>query len=312
MLLLLFAAFSCKKKEEETTKPSLSGLVLDSDHTTFMGVGKTVHVTPDVSGLVSSDKNSFPEKIGIYFVLSTDNTKRDTTTTDVKVKNPTKEFTLEEPGNYTLFCYAFGGDDFYNATASLSFVVVDPETALTGLPELPTVEVAGNKFLTVELEGKTWMANNLYGTNSGSYYQDSEILASVFGQYYTWSEAQISCPDGWHLPTAEEFDDCLGVTAGEAMVNAQFVEKDLWSYWPEVPITNLTRFCALPFGYRDFTLEDAPEDGYKEYACFWTADEDEEDNSLGVFRYIYQKENSIQRGLGDKETLAMSVRCVKD
>ena len=76
--------------------------------------------------------------------------------------------------------------------------------------------------------------------------------------------------------------------------------------------TNKFQFCALPFGFLDFTLEDAPENGYKEYACFWTADEDEEDNSLGVFRYIYQKDNSIQRGLGDKETLALSVRCVKD
>ena len=311
MLLLLFAAFSCKKKEEETTKPSLSGLVLDSDHSTFMGEGRTVHVTPDVTNLISSDSKQYPEKIGIYFVLN-NSSERDTTTRDVKVSNPTKEITLGEPGNYTLYCYAFGGDDFYNASATISFIVVDPETALTGLPDLPTVEIAGSTFRTVELEGKTWMANNLYGTNSGSYYQESEILASVFGQYYTWEEAQISCPAGWHLPTAEEFDNCVGAAAGDVMVNAQFVEKDLWSYWPEVPITNKCQFCALPFGFLDFTLEDAPENGYKEYACLWTADEDEEDNSLGVFRYIYQKDNSIQRGLGDKQTLALSVRCVKD
>jgi uncharacterized protein (TIGR02145 family) len=310
LLLLVVSAFSCKKKEEDTTKPTLSGLVLDSDYSPFMGEGQTIHVTPDVSNLVSSDSKTFPEKIGIYFVLSS-STQRDTTTRDVDISNPTYEVKLEEAGNYTLYCYAFGGDDFYNASATLSFVVVNPATALTGLPELPTVEIAGNKFPTVELDGKTWLACNLYGTNSGSYYQNSEILASVFGQYYTWTEAQAACPAGWHLPTAEEFDKCLDMAAGDAMVNAQFVEKDLWNYWPEVPITNKAKFCALPFGYRDFTLENTPEDGYKEYACFWTADENEKTN-LGVFRYIYEKQNLFQEGEGDKNTLAMSVRCVKD
>ncbi len=95
------------------------------------------------------------------------------------------------------------------------------------------------------------------------------------------------------------------------MVNAQFVDKSMWTYWPEVPITNSLKFCALPVGFLDFTLDGVPEDGYKQYACFWTADENEETN-LGVFRYIYEKENVIRKGVGDKETLAMSVRCVRD
>jgi len=309
LLLLLITAFSCKKKEDDTTKPTLSGLVLDSDHTTFMGVGVTLHVTPDVSGLVSSDGKAIPETIGIYFVLN-GSSDRDTTTTNVKLSNPTYEFTTAEPGNFVLYCYAFGGDSHYNASATLSFTVVDPASALTGLPDLPAVQIAGNTFLTVELGGKTWMANNLFGTNSGSYFQNSEILASVFGQYYTWTEAQTACPAGWHLPSGEDFDKCIGNVAGDAMVNAQFVEKDMWPYWPQVPITNKIQFCALPVGYRDFTLESTPEDGYKSYACFWTTDDNEE--NLGEFRYIYEKENSIQVGHGDKNTLAMSVRCVRD
>jgi uncharacterized protein (TIGR02145 family) len=309
LLLLLITAFSCKKKEEDTTKPTLSGLVLNSDHTTFMGMGVTVHVTPDVTNLVSSDKKTFPETIGIYFVLN-GTSDRDTTTTNVDVSNPTYEITLDEPGNYVLYCYAFGGDKFYNASATLNFTVVDPASALTGLPDLPVVQIAGNSFLTVELEGKTWMANNLYGTNSGTYFQNSEILASVFGQYYTWTEAQTACPAGWHLPSAEDFDKCLGDVAGDAMVDAKFVEKVMWPYWPQVPITNKKQFCAIPVGYRDFTLEKTPEDGYQSYACFWTSDDNEED--LGEFRYIYQKENAIQAGHGDKHTLALSVRCVRD
>ena len=306
LLLLVFLAFSCKKKNEETTTPSLTGLTLDSDYSNFMGIGTTIHATPDASNIVSSDK-TFPEKIGIYFILNSG--QRDTTTKDVKVSNPVYEVELNVPGNYTLYCYAYGGSNFYSASASISFTVVDPATAITGLPELPSVEIADNTFLTVELEGKTWMANNLFGTNSGLYYQDSEILASLFGQYYTWNEAQSACPAGWHLPSGEEFDQCLGTVAGDVMVKAQFVENDLWAYWPEVPITNSRQFCALPFGYLDLTLEAGPEDGYKQYACFWTSDQKED---MGIYRYIYEKENVIREGQGDKNTLALSVRCVKD
>lgn len=309
LLLLVVSAFSCKKKDDTTTTPSLSGLVIDSDNTTFMGIGTTITVKADVSNIVCSDETKFPETIGIYYVLNSG--QRDTTTKDVKVSNPPYEVELNVPGTYTLYCYAYGGSDFYNASTNISFTVVDPETALSGLPELPTVKIAGSTFSLVELQGKTWMANNLYGTNSGAYYEDSEILASIFGQYYTWTEAQGACPNGWHLPSAEEFDQCVGNVAGDAMVNAQFVDKNMWTYWPEVPITNSLKFCALPVGFLDFTLEGVPEDGYKQYACFWTADENEETN-LGVFRYIYEQENEIKKGLGDKETLAMSVRCVRD
>lgn len=306
--LLTVAVISCKKDDDDTTKPTLSGLVLESDHTTFMGEGTEIHVKANIDDLVSSDGKTFPETIGIYFVLNSGD--RDTTTRDAKKSNPTKTFKLDEAGNYTVYCYAYGGSEFYNASASVSFVVVNPQTALSGLPELPTVEIGGKTFRTAEIGGKTWMANNLFGTESGSNYQNSPILSSLFGQYYTWTEAQTACPAGWHLPSAQEFDDCLGNIAGSLMVNAQFVDVDMWNYWPQVPITNASKFCAIPVGYRDFTLEKTPEDGYKQYACFWTSSCD--DNNMGEFRYIYEQNNTVMKGKADINTFATSVRCVKN
>ena len=307
-ILFLFAVaiVSCKK-EEEKTKPSLSGLTIISDHDTFMGEGTEVHLKADVSDLYTSDtKYDVPDVIGIYYSY---NGVRDTVTTDVKKSNPEYTITVGEAGNYSVFCYAYAGDDFYNASASVSFTAVDPETSLTGLPELPTVEIGGYKFLTAEIGGKTWLANNFYGTKEGTDYQDSEILSSLFGKYYTWEEAQTVCPQGWHLPSAEEFDECLGTVSGDLMVNAQFVSKNMWNYWPQVVITTDPKFCALPVGYRDFTYEDVPEHGYKQYACFWTSDEDED---KGEFRSIFEQESTVQKSQGDKKTLALSVRCVKD
>ena len=230
LFLSAVAIVSCKK-EEETTKPSLSGLTIISDHDTFMGEGTEVHLKADVSDLYTSDtKYDVPDVIGIYYSY---NGVRDTVTTDVKKSNPEYTITVGEAREYSVFCYAYAGDDFYNASASVSFTVVNPETSLTGLPELPTVEIGGYKFLTAEIGGKTWLANNFYGTKEGTDYQDSEILSSLFGKYYTWEEAQTVCPQGWHLPSAEEFDECLGTVSGELMVNAQFVSKDMWNYWPK-------------------------------------------------------------------------------
>lgn len=304
LLLMVVAAVSCKKKSEETT-PSLSGLSIISDYDNFMGEGCTVTARADVSGLVASD-GSTPEKVGIYFYFGD---VRDTVTRDVKVSNPSFSVTIDEAGTHTLLCYAFAGDKYYNTSASISFTVLNPETAITGRPDQPYVEVAGNKFYTTEIEGKTWMTNNLYGTNSGRYYQDSEILASVFGQYYSWEEAQGACPNGWHLPTEEEFDSCLGEVSGDLMVNAKFVDREMWSYWPDVKITNKFEFNALPVGYLDYTLEDVPETGYLEYACFWTQGEEDD---FGLFRYIFEEYDTVQQGKGDKNTLYLSVRCVKD
>ena len=198
---------------------------------------------------------------------------------------------------------------YYNASTSISITALNPKTALTGLPELTSEEIDGNKFYTIDLNGTTWMANNLYGTESGTNYQDSEILTTVFGKYYSWTEAQTACPEGWHLPSGAEFDQCLGTNAGSLMVDASFVNTTMWSYWPQVKITNSTQFCAIPVGYRDFTNEDAPENGFKKFACFWTSDQQED---RGVFRSIFEEDVDVQKSQGDKETLAMSVRCVKD
>lgn len=311
-ILLLFAiqAISCKKKEDTTSTPSLVGLDLDGEYRNFMGENTDIWVQADVSDLYVSNNTELPDKIGIYYTVSNKTGVRDTVTRDVMVSNPRYTVHFEEAGNYIIQCFAFGGESVYNASTSISITVVNPETALTGMPEdLPTVDIEGNTFYTTTVEGKTWLANNLYGTETGRKYQNAEVLSAVFGNYYTWTEAQTACPEGWHLPTSAEFDESLGLDPGALMVDASFVDVKMWSYWPQVTITNKTKFCAIPVGYLDMNNEDQPETAYKKFACFWTQDQE---GDRGVFRAIHEQGEIVQKSLGDKNTLALSVRCVKD
>lgn len=305
LVLVTLVTVGCKKDDDDTTKPTLSGLELTSNCEAYMGVGCNIEVKADISNLVSDD-DTFPDAIGLYWSLN--GTKRDTLTLDAKVKNPAYTATIDKAGEYTLICYAFN-EDYYSSSASLTFTVLDPSTAITGLNGEASTQIGSQYYHTLTAGNKLWMGNNLYDTATGTNYQDSEILSPLFGKYYSWEEAQTACPSGWHLPSGADFDQCLGSGAGALMANVSFVEKEMWPYWPNVKITNTLDFNAMPVGYRDFTRNSSPEGGFKEYACFWTSDQQD---GLGEYRYIFAQNDTVLKGQGSKTSLAMSVRCIQD
>ena len=81
-------------------------------------------------------------------------------------------------------------------------------------------------------DGKTWMKQNLAydgedpDNKVGAPFQDSEAMSDVFGRFYTWEEAlgiepgetpaggnvQGICPDGWHIPSDEEWTALANAT----------------------------------------------------------------------------------------------------
>lgn len=302
------ALLSCKKKEEETNRPSLSGFSINTA-IPFMREGGSQTFRLDLSRLTTSDKST-PGPLGVAWQIT--GSTRDTLTRDVKASNPPYTVTPDKVGNYTVSCYIFSMDEeYYSTSVATSFSVIDPDTALTG-QEVDQLIVIGDKsYCAFEAGGLTWMGQNLYGTSAGKDYKDCEVVSDVFGRYYTWEEAQTACPDGWRLPTAQEFDSILGTVAGDLMVDAKFQDTTMWSYWPQVKITNAHKFNAIPTGYMDLSTEDAMF-GYMDYACWWTADEMEDEREWGIYRYIYEDEPNILKGKGSKSSLALNVRCVKE
>lgn len=296
----------CKKKEEETTKPSIGGIKL-TDPDPFVRAGDRLTFKVDASNLYTTDQTD-PGTLGMYWSLN--GTVKDTLSRDISKSLPQINVIPDEIGSYTVtvFIYALNGN-YYTGSKTASFQAIDPDTALQGLEGDENVNIDGNLYRSTLEGGLTWIANNLYGTPDGRDYRGCEVVSKLFGQYYTWEEARTACPQGWRLPTAAEFDQALGSAAGELMVNASFMGEDMWPYWPQVTISNKRLFNAIPTGYMDLTTEQEVF-GYKQYACWWTADQTA-DGELGVFRYIFENQPGVNKGEGSKTSLALNVRCVK-
>ena len=64
-----------------------------------------------------------------------------------------------------------------------------------------------------------------------TYCKAHETSCKNYGKFYTWNEANVVCPTGWHLPTAEEIDDFMNspnpyvIYAGECFSREISFEK---------------------------------------------------------------------------------------
>ena len=165
----------------------------------------------------------------------------------------------------------------------------------------------GRIYNTVNIEGQIWMAENVNYEISNSYcYEDDSDNCQKYGRLYTWDAAQSVCPDGFHLPTLDEWKILIRNVGGEDLAGHLLKSSSGWHDDYTGNGSNAFGFKALPGGFRNsegeyFDLSD--------YASFWTVSEADSQN--GYYVSISYEDALAELDKSDKH-YAQSVRCVEN
>lgn len=184
---------------------------------------------------------------------------------------------------------------------------------LDNLNYLPSISPIGWSWLS----GKFYYVYGYEGTNVETARNTGK------GVLYNWSAAQTACPEGWHLPSDDEWktlESYLSMLPEEIDIlgwrNAENVGdkmKSAFGWQEDGNGTNCSSFNVLPEGANTFRLSPggAPYAGESwgmgNNAYFWTST----GSHLGYFRNLEFKHSGVNRNV-DRKSSGYSVRCVKD
>lgn len=187
------------------------------------------------------------------------------------------------------------------AIAALTFL-------LSACSESFTDSRDGQSYGVVKIGEQTWMAENLNFERAGSFCPEGDSRnCKRLGRLYSWSEARSVCPEGWRLPTKEDFESLVAAQSSlQSRAGAALKAKDGW--FKKGNGSDALGFRALPAGYRS---ADGKFNGIGGYAYFWSADEDAENPESNAY-YLFLSFSSDAASLNSfaKEDYR-SVRCVR-
>lgn len=172
----------------------------------------------------------------------------------------------------------------------------------------------GKVYKTIQIGRQTWMVENLnYETENSYCYDDDLANCEKYGRLYTWEAALNACPEGWHLPTKEEFETLISNVGGEETAGKMLKSTTGWldvedEFGQALDGNGIDKygFSALPAGHRGSFFDLAGKG-----AGFWSATEDDEDE--GDAYYLAVGSNRERADLiGYDREVAKSVRCLRD
>jgi uncharacterized protein (TIGR02145 family) len=175
----------------------------------------------------------------------------------------------------------------------------------------------GQTYKTVKIGDQVWFAENLnYEMDSSVWYEHEQQNGEVYGRLYTWNAALNACPEGWHLPTDEEWKTLemeLGLNQNSLDSNGyrgaptgRKLKSD-HGWYNEGNGSNSSGFNALPGGYASEGNEWFFFVG--QFGCWWTATGKSETGAWT--RGLYFETSMVRRESSFKNN-RYSVRCIKD
>lgn len=322
----IFALGSCDPDNPEE-KP-----IFDGGITFNMNGYARVGDVLELDAYTTKARTDGTKDIGYYWSSTYDN-KLDTVQREHTVQADHIKWTYTVPdsvGIFTIKIVAYA-DTYETSSVSQEFTVV--KEGLNGNSSITNFDTYsddttltdprdGKEYLCTKIGETTWMRQNLAWEEKGKPNIGQKALTNIFGHFYSWEEAREACPEGWSLPSEDDWVELAKVCgakdpkkfdtfydiAGNAMVNAKFNGSVLWEFWPAVKITDSSRFAAMPVGYATHDDDSFVYWDFSKYACFWTS---EEYDGGGVYRYLVVDVNHIYANTADKTQFCANVRCVK-
>ena len=160
----------------------------------------------------------------------------------------------------------------------------------------------GQVYRTVKIGSQTWMAQNLnYATPKSTCFKDDLGYCLIYGRLYYQEEALKACPEGWHLPSSDEWDELEEFAAadvGSENVGNSLKAVETWTReigWDQFGFSGL---ASRYFGNVHICGG--------EHGVYWTSEQYEYRCLLNDRSdlYSYWEAYSVDWG--------MSVRCIQD
>ncbi len=336
MLMFAVATVACEEEEEEYE--SMSGN-LSFDFPEYVIVGQ--EVSSYISGIVTP---SNPRYFWVSHDMDIKGTESDT------IYSQSVTFIVPDmPGEYEVKGYA-RADGYYSKNKNAKVIAIggsinDMSGWEKGTEQI-TDERDGATYHVREYGNLKWFTQNLrYAGDTansdpslrdtlGIAYGNTDAVGVVFGRLYSWNDAtggesgsglgggpQGACPDGWSIPTKEDWEDLALAVSGESMdfwdnwdglgesMSAPIILNDgiLWPYSPDNSHTNTYGWNGSPFGNsKDFY---AVYENISIYGMWWSSLEEE--NGDVAYRSIYYNTDIFPAYLTDKDSYGVSVRCVR-
>ncbi|MBU1100114.1 MAG: fibrobacter succinogenes major paralogous domain-containing protein [Bacteroidetes bacterium] len=208
----------------------------------------------------------------------------------------------------------------------ISFMIVNFSSCKEGAVDPPPAsdqnisftDVDGNTYQAVKIGTNYWMRENYKAVKSADgqnlqsayVYDENNSNAVAYGRLYTWSDALLATPEGWHLPTQAEWEELINSFGGSSVAGGNLKETGT-AHWnsPNSGATNSSGLTTVAGGFR------GPDGVYYElgkHGSYWgTA----ENGSEPYCVYIYNTSANVIKEVSpiDKTSgIAFAVRYVKD
>ncbi|MEN8118815.1 MAG: FISUMP domain-containing protein [Bacteroidota bacterium] len=164
----------------------------------------------------------------------------------------------------------------------------------------------GNIYGIVRISGQVWMSENLnFQMPGATCYGYSKSNGDSLGRLYTWDAAVEACPEGWHLPTDDEWK----IMEKNLGMNEILLDRSSFRNAPKM------YNAAITNGSSGLNLEKSGWRGangkfyhLNKRGVYWTASINRQNE--GWFRFIDEHKAVYRRY--ERKNFSYSVRCISN